>query len=86
MVRAATEADARERERAYNRRFCAAVRKARDEAELTQAATAKHLGIRHQRYRRYELSTPLPHHLLVAFATLTQTTIGQLFTAASAED
>ena len=86
MIGEATEVDVREREKAFNRRFCSAVRKARDDANLTQAATAMHLGIPRQRYRRYELSTPMPHNLLIAFTTLTQTTIGLLFTAASAPD
>lgn len=86
MIGEATEVGVRERERAFNRRFCLAVRKARDDANLTQAETAMRLGIPRQRYRRYESSTPMPHNLLIAFTTLTQTTIGRLFTAASAAD
>jgi transcriptional regulator with XRE-family HTH domain len=65
-------------ERAFNARFCAIVRQAREKVGLSQQSMAAKLGLTRARYKQFEAKAPLPPAYLIPFAVLTDTSIGQL--------
>lgn len=60
----------------------ARIRRARQNADLTQEEVARHLEIPLDNYKKVEnrSKTGLPPHLIEPFCTLTRVTPGQLFT------
>jgi DNA-binding XRE family transcriptional regulator len=56
------------------------VRELRAGAGLTQAAAAAALGINRQTYIQFEKRSPLPAHLIVAFADLVGVDVRKLLT------
>jgi DNA-binding XRE family transcriptional regulator len=66
-------------EEEFNRLFCARVQVARKACGMTQADIARLLGISRSAYARYEIGTPLAHHLIEEFVAITGVDIEMLF-------
>jgi transcriptional regulator with XRE-family HTH domain len=63
--------------------FCAAIRRAREKAGLTQEEIAENLGIPRASYFNYEKRSLMPLHLIGRFCLYTNTTLVQLFDQAN---
>lgn len=63
--------------------FCAAIKRARENAGLTQEEIAKNLGIPRASYYNYEQRSLMPLHLIGRFCLYTNTTLVQLFDQAN---
>ena len=68
-----------DRARAFNQVFCARVRAARQACGISQAEMARRLEISRAAYGRYEIRTPLPHHLAGEFAEITGIDLAELY-------
>jgi transcriptional regulator with XRE-family HTH domain len=66
--------------------FCARIRAARRARGLSQADVARALGISRAAYGRCEADTPLPHHLIEDFVTLTGADFEGLFASVEVTD
>jgi transcriptional regulator with XRE-family HTH domain len=64
----------------FNDAFCARVRALRVERRWTQDQMATALGIPLDRYRKYEVRSPLPVYLLERFALLVDRNVEYLVT------
>lgn len=62
----------------FAERFCRRVQLFREAADWTQDDIAQALGIPRVTYSKYEIRSPLPHHLLTPFAQLCGTTVLEL--------
>jgi transcriptional regulator with XRE-family HTH domain len=54
----------------FNDRLCARVQRLRNERGMTAAEMAIALGIPAERYRKYEVRSPLPQYLIERFAII----------------
>lgn len=61
--------------------FLARTAFAREAAGLSQEEMAKELGIEQSLYSKYEIRSPLPHDLVLAFCALCDVTPGWMYTA-----
>lgn len=67
---------------AFNRAFVARVKQLREDRGWTSERMARALGVPHERYRKYESRTPLPHYLVEPFAILVDRDILYVLTGA----
>lgn len=68
----------------FNAAFCAVTKLARQSLGWTQNQMATALDIPEDRYRKYEVRSPMPHELLPRFAQITGRSVHDLFTNANA--
>lgn len=61
--------------------FLARTAHARETARFSQEEMAEKLGIAQSLYSKYEIRTPLPHDLMLAFCALCDVTPGWMYTA-----
>lgn len=54
----------------FNAALCRRIRQLREERRMTQEQMATALGIPTDRYRKYEVRSPLPQYLLPRFALI----------------
>lgn len=66
----------------FKRQFVARTKLAREKSGRSQEEMAADLGLAQSTYHKYEVRTPLPHHLVLPFCTLCQITPEWLYTAA----
>ena len=57
-------------EAAFNDAYCARVQRLRQDRGWTQDQMATALGVPVDRYRKYEVRSPLPHYLVEQFSLL----------------
>jgi len=64
----------------FNEALCARTRILRDEKGYTAAQMAIALGVPAERYRKYEMRSPIPHYLIPRLATICDCTIEYILT------
>lgn len=64
----------------FNDRYCARLRRLRDEMGWTAEQMAIRLGIPADRYRKYEVRSPMPPYLVPRFAALVDRSIAFILT------
>jgi DNA-binding XRE family transcriptional regulator len=64
---------------AYKREFCERTMQARELAGYEPKDMASMLGVKRDTYGKYELRTPLPHHLVSRFCLICRVTEAWLF-------
>ena len=62
----------------FNNDLCARVKQLREEKGWTAAQMAIALGVPAERYRKYEVRSPLPGYLMERFCIITDTTLENL--------
>lgn len=75
--------DARTSATEFKDRFTARVKLAREESKYTQNAIAELLGIKQDKYNKYEGRSLMPHKLIPAFCLACHISIDWLFTGRS---
>lgn len=65
-------------EAAFNEALCARVKRWREEKGWTAAQMATALGVPPDRYRKYEVRSPLPAYLMERFCLITATDLENL--------
>lgn len=63
----------------FKKAFLARTKLAREAAGLTQEELAKRLGIRQDKYAKYESRSPLPHQYVARFCEVTGEKLEALF-------
>jgi transcriptional regulator with XRE-family HTH domain len=64
----------------FNEALCARTRALRDEKGWTAVQMAIALGVPAERYRKYEMRSPLPHYLIPRLAAICDCTIEYILT------
>jgi ribosome-binding protein aMBF1 (putative translation factor) len=63
----------------FKKAFLARTKRAREAAGLTQEELAQRLGIRQDKYAKYETRSPLPHQYVARFCEITGERLDVLF-------
>lgn len=64
----------------FNDELCARIHRLRLEREWTQQQMAAAIGVPHERYKKYETRSPMPHYLLPRFALVVDRTVAYILT------
>jgi DNA-binding XRE family transcriptional regulator len=64
----------------FNELFCARVARLRNERGWTQTQMAAGLGVKFERYKKYETRSPMPHYLIPRLAMLVDRDPGYVLT------
>ena len=67
-------------EQQFNDELCARIQRLRVERDWTQQQMAAAIGVPHERYKKYEVRSPLPAYLIPRFAQVVDRSISYVVT------